>query len=327
MWANANRSPDVLVYKSENINGTLVPPPRRVDNLQIPTAFVQAANEANADMKETIGLWSANLGQGGNETSGVAIQARATQGTMTNYHFMDNTIKALIYLGRQLVDIIPKITTRGQAVRILGDDKKEEIVKIGVPFQRNGKEVLYDLTVGTFDVIVDVGANFATRRLEIEAQLGELINKLPPPMGASISDLYVRSMDCEYAQEMADRLKRLVPPQAFEQKEGEINPQMVQQMQVALQESTKKETDLLKLIGQLQEEVDDKDKELKSKYDIAALNASKDLEIASMKANIDELKVHHAQTQAFIERMITAQPEPAPTQPVEKSPPQGENGE
>ena len=127
-------------------------------------------------------------------------------------------------------------------IRILGEDLKPEsiqsvqIAPTGQPVTEQQDEAgnvigaIYDLTKGKYDLTVAAGPSFTTRREEAAMQMESLIQKVPEA-GALIGDLYASALDWPMADEIAARLKRMVPPQALGEQPAQIPPQVQQQME------------------------------------------------------------------------------------------------
>ena len=89
---------------------------------------------------------------------------------------------------------------------------------------------VFDLTAGKYDVTVTAGPSFTSRREEAATQMMEFIRVFPQAAGL-IGDLLAKNLDWPGAEQVADRLKAMVPPQA----RGQVDP-MVQQLQGMLQQ-------------------------------------------------------------------------------------------
>ena len=166
------------------------------------------------EMKATTGIYDAALGARSNEISGVAIRARESQGGVSALHYQDNLMATLNHLGTVLIDLIPKIYDAERTVRIMREDETHLPVRINVPVMGvNGKPMLLnDLSQGTYDVRVKIGPSYATRRAEAADAMLQFIQAVP--QAASVAgDLVARNMDWPGADEIADRLKRMLPPQ------------------------------------------------------------------------------------------------------------------
>src|SRR5262249_4585413 len=73
-------------------------------------------------------------------------------------------------------------------------------------------EGVYDPTVGRYDVVVDAGPSFTTRRAEAAEQMMELLRAFPQA-APYIGDLLAKNLDWPGAQEIAERLRALIAPQ------------------------------------------------------------------------------------------------------------------
>jgi hypothetical protein len=76
-----------------------------------------------------------------------------------------------------------------------------------------GAEGVYDPSVGRYDVVVDAGPSFTTRRAEAAEQMMELLRAFPQA-APYVGDLLAKNLDWPGAQEIADRLRALVAPQS-----------------------------------------------------------------------------------------------------------------
>lgn len=188
--------------------------PMREPPPDIPAALVNESGMAADEMKATTGIYDAALGARSNEISGVAIRARESQGGISALHYQDNLMATLNHLGRVLIDLIPKIYDSERTVRILQEDDTHQPVRINVPVVgANGKPLLInDLNQGTYDVRVKIGPSYATRRAEAADAMLQFIQAVPQAAGVA-GDLVARNMDWPGADEIADRLKRMLPPQ------------------------------------------------------------------------------------------------------------------
>lgn len=236
-WANSNQENiAVLKYRPVDVAGHPVPPPQRQPSADIPAGFVQDMQLSEHDIQSALGMYNASLGAESNEKSGKAIMARQREGDMATFHYQDNLARAIRHLGRILVDLIPKIYDTQRVVRILGEDgtpKSAEInPELGMAKQDIGAKAIYNLGVGTYDVTVSVGPSYTTKRQEAAEAMVQM-TQANPALFPMIGDLMVRNMDWPGANEMADRLKAMLPPeiQKLEQQESDIPPEVQSMMQ------------------------------------------------------------------------------------------------
>lgn len=187
--------------------------PKREHPPEMPAALVQEAMIASEDMKATTGIHDASLGARSNETSGRAILARQREGDVANYHFSDNLEYALQHAGRILIDLIPKIYDSERVIRIMGDDDAEEFIPInkaimgvdGVPILVN------DLSQARFDVRVTIGPSYSTKRMETAEAMLQFMQAVPQAAEVG-ADLIAKALDFPGAEEVAKRLRNLIPP-------------------------------------------------------------------------------------------------------------------
>lgn len=207
------------------------PPP------DIPAALVQESAISSDEMKATTGIYDAALGARSNEISGVAIRARESQGGNSALHYQDNLMATLHHLGKALIDLVPKIYDSERTVRILREDDSHVPVRVNVPVMGlDGKPMLLnDLGQGTYDVRVKIGPAYSTQRAEAADSMLQFVQAVPQAASV-VGDLVARNMDWPGADEIADRLKRMLPPQVT----GEAPPldaQIAQARQQAYQEA------------------------------------------------------------------------------------------
>lgn len=212
-WNNANRSDlPYLPYNPDENSPTLKP--ERQDPPTAPSAMWQEAAVASDDMKSTTGIYDAALGAKSNETSGKAILARDRQGDTANMHYADNFKASLQRTGEILVDLIPRIYDSDRIVRILGPQGDEAFVPINhAGVSVDGEPILInDLSHGRFDVRVEMGASYTTARAEARELTIEALQSNPALWGV-IGDLVFKNSDAEGADEIAERLRKTIPPE------------------------------------------------------------------------------------------------------------------
>lgn len=208
--------------------------PERMQPALAQAGFDTQAAIASDDIKRVTGIYDASLGARSNETSGVAINARQREGDTTTYLYIDNLARAIRQTGKIIVDLIPKIYDSERIVRTLGEDGEESLTKINAPhddagmpmgMDASGQQKLWnDLTVGEYDVVVSTGPSYATRRAEAAAGMIDMI-KAAPQLMAVAGDLLVKNLDMPGADEVAERLKRALPP-GLAGDDGEAPPQL-----------------------------------------------------------------------------------------------------
>lgn len=249
-WANANNtSYAYLRYKQTDTNGQPAPPPIRQAPEQPPAAIMAAAASITSDLQSVVGIFDPNQLPQGN-ISGKALNGQMSQMDMTNFHYYDNLTRSIAHTGRIILDLIPKIYSAERVMRIVGDDGKPELVTINQPTgqkDENGVEILLnDVTVGEYDIVMDTGPGYNTKRQEAVDSMLQMLGADPALMQQA-GDLIFRNMDFPGAEIIADRLAAVNPLAQIDEK-SPIPPQV--QMQLAA--SQKQIQDMQMVIQQLQ---------------------------------------------------------------------------
>lgn len=196
--------------------------PQRTPPPNLPAAHLTLAQVSGDELKATTGIYDASLGARSNETSGKAILARQNEGDTANYAYIDNLGRALCYTYEILLDLIPKVYDTKRAIRVLGEDGKEDMIVLNqtVIDQQTGQEVkVNDLSKAKFDVVVTVGPTFQTARMEMADSLMG-ISQGNPQLAMMLADLLVRNLDMPGSDEVAERIRwfsakaGLIPPEA-----------------------------------------------------------------------------------------------------------------
>ncbi|MGB1290529.1 MAG: portal protein [Pseudoalteromonas sp.] len=265
-----------LEYKPTTLaNGEVAPPPQRQFGGVNVQAITQARMLSSDDLKSSSGIYDASLGNRSNESSGIAINRRTAQAQISNFHFVDNLSRSIRHLGRCLVDIIPKIYDAERTVRILGEDDEERIVTLNAIFQEQGKTKHYDLAVGKYDVNVSVGPSYTSKRQEAVDSMIQM-SQYNPKIAETASDLMVKNMDWPGAQEIAERLRKTIPPELLDDKSKDPIPP---QAQAQIQQLSQLSEQLTEKLNDAQDKLDNKTLELESKERIELAKIDKDLRI------------------------------------------------
>ena len=186
--------------------------PQRQPFAGVPAGAIQEALNSSDDIKSVIGMTSASNMQG--EISAKALAARQREGDVATYHFVDNLSRAIRHAGKIIVDLIPYVYNEARVMRVLGEDNTAKTVAINQPVQMNeGVEPrIFDLTTGKYDVVVKLGPSFNTQRQEAADQMMLLVQQFPQA-APIIGDLIAKNLDWPGAEEMAERLQKLLPSQ------------------------------------------------------------------------------------------------------------------
>lgn len=245
-WPYLEVNPDVT-----DGEGRVLPLPQRAQPPMASSGLLQAKAGASEDIKSSTGQYDASLGMHSNERSGKAILARQKEGDTGTYHYMDNASRAVRYITRQLIDIIPKIYDTERVARIIGEDGEVDNVRFNpdmpdavtkVQDPNNPQvtiETIYNPSIGIYDAIADSGPGYATKREQSMDAMGQILQG-NPDLWKVAGDLFVKNMDWPGASELAARLAKTVPPEltADEDKSPALQAaqQKLQEMEQQLQE-------------------------------------------------------------------------------------------
>lgn len=236
-WAQLNTTtPAYLAYDVVyDKHGNPAPPPQRNFG-EPPIQAVMQLVMAAADELKQMGIPDAGMGQRSNETSGIAIQRRAQMAQTTWFHIVDNLQNSERHIGRVILDAGPRVYDTPRVLRIIGEDDSPQTVTVNAPTEHQGEQTTLDLTQTGFDVVLSSGPSYQTKRQETADATLNLMKNLPPQQAAVISDLGVRALDIPYSAEMAERIKRTLPPGVVQDNSQDPHVQQMQQQMAAMQQ-------------------------------------------------------------------------------------------
>lgn len=221
-WLEANNKPlPYLRYTPDRDNGGA--PPQRVAAPIASQGLAEIIKMAGQDMKDIIGIQDAGLGTASNETSGRAILARQREGDVGMFTYFDNFGRALRHCGTILCDLIPRIYDAPRIIRVMGEDGRIDLVKINqasVDPATGAETIVNDLAAGSYDVVVEQGPGFTTRREEAKRGMLEFAAMAGKEVFAVMGDLLAKAQDWPLSDAIAERLRALLPP-AILDKEAE----------------------------------------------------------------------------------------------------------
>lgn len=325
-WAQANTANiPVLQYKPVDLEGNILPAPQRQPAADVPSGWLQAMQATEHDIQSALGMYNAAVGAPSNEKSGRAIMARQREADNSTFHFIDNLSRSIRHVGRILVDMIPRIYDTQRIVRIIGEDGSVESAEfnpdLSAPMVErrdaagNVVSKVYNPTLGKYDVAITVGPAYTTKRQEA-ADFMTQIAQSNPQLLPLIGDLMFKAMDMPFAEEIAERMRSMLPPEIkqHEEQEGQqqqIPPQVQQAMQMAGQQ-----------IEQLQQALGQAQQALAAAEGDNQTEQAK-LQIEARKQSVEEYRAETERMQVQIEAMQqerqAAQPAESPEHEAQES--------
>lgn len=218
-WNDANqKSYSTLIYKP--IAGpdgiTLLPPPQRQNPVQIEAGMSEAAQGALADFMAVAGIPQENPDIAARVISGNKyLQRRQGMQDLANFQYYDNQTYMIMWVGIVLLELIPHYYDTERMQRIIGEDGVPQMVTLNQQTPKEGQDpqaiaiynVKNNLQLGRYDVVMDTGPGYQTKREEgTEAVLGLLGTPLGQKVADTSADLVLRNMDFNGADDIADRL-------------------------------------------------------------------------------------------------------------------------
>lgn len=230
-WAQANtKSFPYLKYKQTDIDGRDAPVPTRLQPEPPPAGILAASEQISQDLQAVLGVYDAQQQMTGN-LSGKALLGQQQQIDLTNFHYFDNLTRSIRMTGKIILDLIPHIYDTERVMRIIGEDGRPEMVTINKRVAVD--QVLNDVTVGQYDVVMDTGPGYNSKRLEAVNAMMPLIQGNQELFNVA-GDLVFRNMDFPGADIIADRLAAINPLAKIDEK-SDIPPEIQMKLMQAEQ--------------------------------------------------------------------------------------------
>jgi hypothetical protein len=119
-----------------------------------------------------------------------------------------------------------------RTIRVVGEDETTKVKRINDP----NDPASIDINQGRYDVVVETGPSYSTRRVEAAEQLQQLVQSVPA-IGQVGGDIIVRSMDMPHGDELADRIKKTYPPGIVEEDDEDLSDEQKMAKQQAMQQA------------------------------------------------------------------------------------------
>lgn len=238
-WRTANRrNISVLTYKPLVMEGGVqVPAPQRSQPPGIPVGWQAVLQNSEHDISASMGMYAQTTLGMGDAQSGKQEALQQRRGDTATFHFMDNLARSVRYAGKIILEWIPTYYDTARIARIIGEDGTPEMVKLNPDQEQavletegpNGKEKTYNLKVGKYDVSVQTGPGFMTKRQEAVEFMTQAIQAAKDPATAQVlTYLAVKNNDFAGGEEATKALKSLLPPPVAAALANESEEQMVQ---------------------------------------------------------------------------------------------------
>jgi hypothetical protein len=215
-----------LFYEAWDDQGRALAPPSRAGREAPIAAMKELIQQADYDMKAVIGIYGPSLGEesGNAQESGFAIMSRKEQSDTGALTWHDQLNRAIAWQGKILLDLWPRLIPAARVQRIINPD---DSTKHAVVFNSQhsdpeeaqkmlnaalGMKKAYDVGVGVYDITLSSGPMYPTARKEAFAALSAVIQTEPQVMLPLVGDIWAKNGDFPDADVLADRFKKLLPP-------------------------------------------------------------------------------------------------------------------
>ena len=273
--------------------GSMLPLPQRAQPPMAQQGLIAAKMGASEDLKTVTGQYDASLGATSNERSGRAILAREKQANTGTFHYVDNLARAVRYITRQIVDLVPKIYDTERVARIIGLDGQTQMARFNPMQPEPVREVrdeggiviqrIYNPGVGKYDVVVTTGPSYLTKRQEAMDAMSQILQG-NPNLWAVAGDLFVKNMDWPGSEELAERIKKSIDPMLLQDQDDPALQAANQQIQ-AMQQEMQQMAGMLQRVQQSMEA---------QKLQVDQFKAQSDAEIKAYEAETRRLQAVQA---------------------------------
>jgi hypothetical protein len=306
-WSALNRVPrPVLIYKGYDSQGRQIERPQR-DVTEAPIAALSSfVMQEVDDMKATTGIYDASLGNSGNETSGKAILARKDQSNLTTMHYIDNLGRSFKQGGDVIAEVVVKIYDTEREVAILGEDEKQKIVWINREHQdETGQTKHYKVKDAKMSYVVTMGQAFDSKRSESFDTMQNVLQAAPGLLNV-IGDIFFQQSDLAGADQIAERLKKMLPPQLQDDQQQQLPPQAQAAMAQAQEQAQAMQGEMQKMMLERQGKVlehQGKMQQIEAQFHADLALGAQDRETKLAVAEISTKAQSAAERQAFVDDM------------------------
>ncbi len=201
---------------------------------EMATGQVQMMTLNAQAIQRNAGISNENLGRQTNASSGEAIKARQTQGSVVTTQPFDNLRFSTQVHGEKMLSLVEQWYTEEKVIRLSGHKGQLEWVKVNTPEQQPDGSIRYlnDITASIADFVVSEQDYAGTLRQEMFNSMLGLAGRMDPTTAMRLMTMAMDYSDLPNHEQMADEMRKLTgerdPNKPLTPEEQE---QMQQQMQ------------------------------------------------------------------------------------------------
>lgn len=302
VWNTANKvSYGYREYKPITVGGQLIGAPQPPQGVSQQPGLITSIQQAAEDLRATTGQGPENLDEI-SSTSGVAFQERRRSGDTATYHFPAHVKGGSNVMGKILINMIQESIGPKQVLRILGEDGTADQIQHDGRMEQAHKafmdqqghlQHIYNLGVGVYDLVVDTGPSYATKRQEAAGGMKDIVQGNPALWQVG-GDLLVKNLDWPGADEFSKRLRKTIDPKFLEDEDA-VDPKQ-EEMKAKVQQSQQ----MMQAAQQELQQLDQAKEVLQAKAAAAKAEVAaqeKEIELQEMKAQMQGLQLQTMQGQ------------------------------
>lgn len=208
------------------------PAPYKTSPPNVNPALTETAQSAAADIEAISGMYAANLAKNPGNQSGKALGIQIDKGDTGNVSFYADMAIGITALCKCIVGALPVIHDTKETVTLIKPDGQKDYAVINDGQFSNGvKQVMNDLSKGSYDVVCEMGVMFKNRLEKANDAIIQVAQVMPEVLSNN-ADIFLRNIDAPNSDAMADRARA----QLFNQgliPESQMNEEELAQVQAA----------------------------------------------------------------------------------------------
>ncbi|HCJ9210106.1 TPA: portal protein [Escherichia coli] len=177
-------------------------------DFQVTSQQFQVMQESEKLIQDTMGVYSAFLGQDSNASSGVAISNLVEQGATTLAEINDNYQFACQQVGRLLLAyLLDGLKKRRNHAVVINRDDRQRRQTIVLNAEGDNGELTNDISRLNTHIALAPVQQTPAFKAQLAQRMSEVIQGLPPQVQAVVLDLWVNLLDVPQKQEFVERIR------------------------------------------------------------------------------------------------------------------------
>lgn len=177
-------------------------------DFQVASQQFQVMQESEKLIQDTMGVYSAFLGQDSNASSGVAISNLVEQGATTLAEINDNYQFACQQVGRLLLAyLLDGLKKRRNHAVVINRDDRQRRQTIVLNAEGDNCELTNDISRLNTHIALAPVQQTPAFKAQLAQRMSEVIQGLPPQVQAVVLDLWVNLLDVPQKQEFVERIR------------------------------------------------------------------------------------------------------------------------